>query len=82
MMPSLPLVRARREDKTSDLERFVRAEYREDGAGWLSSGLELQAGVTLPCSRSICEGALSCGRAAASRCEDKCCGAEAEASRS
>ena len=52
MMPSMPLLRARKEDKISELDRYVRAEYGESCAGWIASGLELEAGMTLPCARS------------------------------
>ncbi len=52
MMPSMPLLRARKEDKISELDQYVRAEYGESCAGWIASGLELEAGMTLPRARS------------------------------
>ncbi|MCJ7606583.1 MAG: hypothetical protein MUO94_01885 [Thermoplasmata archaeon] len=52
MMPPMPLVRPRKEDKTSELARFVRAEYGESCAGWIASGLEPEVGTALPCARS------------------------------
>lgn len=77
MMPSMPLVRAGREDKVSDLERFVRSEYREDCAGWLASGMELETGTTLPCANLSKEShARIQGAERTRRCESGCPSAE------